>query len=524
MLFKKGIVISALCFLSIATGLIIYKIVFLGYNFKSIVPQVNYDVTLSMISHGFGEPIKIQTFLPISDTRQNIIQEVNNSPGFTYELFSEVGGRVGCWTSENPQGINQITYSFTASGQAMLYQINESIIIPEKYPESFQKYLIATSAIQVDHPVITEIYQKVVPDTKSILGILKAIFNYSYGLKPAHFKGLTDAVTAAKLGEASCNGKSRLFAALARKANIPTRLVGGIILENSTKKVSHQWVETFINGYWVPFDTLNNHFAEIPENYLVLYRGDEMLFKHSSDINFDYSFKIRKNLYAQSNFIAGLGEHPLNAYNVWAAFTEIGIPLSLLKIIIMIPLGSFILVILRNIIGLETFGTFLPALIAAACRESGFLWGMIGFILIIAVVSLIHHPMERWGLLHTPKMSILLISVVTVMLALTVIGVKMKLYELSHISLFPIAVLAITSERFALLLVEEGLKTSLKVMLTTILAVGLCFLAMNSLAMESLFLAFPELFLILIVLNLWLGRWIGIRLTEIKRFRWLLRG
>jgi transglutaminase-like putative cysteine protease len=56
-------------------------------------------------------------------------------------------------------------------------------------------------------------------------------------------------VTAAKLGEASCNGKSRLFIALARRAGIPSRLVGGVILSTGVKRTSHQWVEAYVSGH-----------------------------------------------------------------------------------------------------------------------------------------------------------------------------------------------------------------------------------------------------------------------------------
>jgi len=523
MIFRKyGIVITTVCLSLITVGLASYKVFFLGYTFSSIIPQVEYNVDILMSFQAFGEPITVKTYLPISDSRQTIGKEVNNSGRLSYELITEERGRVGGWSGEDIKGKQQIIYSFSAQAEHIVYQIQEDLTIPELYSEGFREHLSSTSVIQVNHPVISEIYRETVPQTKNIAEILRAIFDYVYSLKPMPFKGLTDAVTAARLEEASCNGKSRLFVALARRANIPSRLVGGLILESGTKRTSHQWVEGYINGYWVPFDALNNHFAEIPENYLTLYYGDEVLFKHSPDINFDYTFKIRKHLTSHTGFMTELGAHPLNAYNVWTAFSQIGIPISLLKIIIMLPLGAFIVVIFRNVIGLETFGTFLPALIACASRETGFLWGIIGFILIIALVSLIHYPLEQWGVLHTPKMSILLVCVVMAMLSLTVIGVKMKLFDLSYVSLFPIAVLTITAERFALLQIEEGFKKALRVMFMTVIVVGFCYLMMNSLAMQALFLAFPELFLILIVLNLWLGRWIGVRLTEFRRFRWLI--
>lgn len=520
---KNTLTITAIVFCLITAGLIMYKVFFLGYNFSSIIPRVKYDVTVNMSFYGFGEPVSVRTYLPISDYRQHIIEEVNSSPELIFEMSIEEGGRIGRWSGDNVTGAHHIVYSFSVQTKKIAYQIEDNLNIPGIYPENLAQYLISTPVIQVNHPIIEEIYYDIVPQTRNIGKVLRAIFDYVYAMKPMPFKGLTCAVTAAKLGEASCNGKSRLFVALARRANIPSRLVGGLILESGTKRTSHQWVEVFINGHWVPYDALNNHFASIPDNYLVLYRGDKVLFGFTPHINFDYLFRIRRHLTPHYDFIAELEDHPLHTHNLWTAFERIGISMDLIRIIIMLPLGAFLVVIFRNVIGMETFGTFLPALIAVASRESGLLWGILGFILIAVLVSLIHYPMEKRGLLHTPKMGILLSCVVVLMLALTVIGVRIELFALSHISLLPIAVLTITAERFAILQIEEGLKRALKVMFMTIIVVGCCYFAMNSLAMEAIFLAFPELLLVLVVLNLWLGRWIGMRVTEFGRFRWILK-
>ncbi len=158
--------------------------------------------------------------------------------------------------------------------------------------------------------------------------MLKSIFNYTHSLEPRPFKGLTDALTAARLGEGSCNGKSRLFVALARRAGIPARLVGGLILDSGRKNTSHQWVEAYVGGYWIPFDPLNGHFASLPSNYLELYRGDKFLFSHTPNINFDYSFTIQKRLVANPSLVNELRFHPFNAYVAWQAFETIGIPLG----------------------------------------------------------------------------------------------------------------------------------------------------------------------------------------------------
>lgn len=45
------------------------------------------------------------------------------------------------------------------------------------------------------------------------------------------------------------------------------------------------------------------------------------------------------------------------------------------KVLLMIPLGALVVVFMRNIIGIRTFGTFMPVLIALAFRETELLWG-----------------------------------------------------------------------------------------------------------------------------------------------------
>ncbi len=152
--------------------------------------------------------------------------------------------------------------------------------------------------------------------------------------------------------------------ALARAAGIPARLVGGLILEPGTKKTSHQWVEAYVAGHWVPFCPTNNHFAELPERYLTLYYGDEALFRHTSDINFDYRFEVTSQLVPSPKAKASF-----KLFNVWALFERMGLSFSLLRTILMLPIGALVVVLFRNVIGLPTFGTFLPALIAAARRR-----------------------------------------------------------------------------------------------------------------------------------------------------------
>lgn len=510
--------------LLIPLGLIGFKIFVLNFPMGDLVPVISYRVDLSMQVDGHGEDINAQTYLPKSDFRQEIGDEQNSSGPFILGLQSQTENRIADWQGLGVSGRQNIVFTFSVKSQPVQYNIPEGLKIPTSYPRLLQGNLQATPGIQVEDPLINETIARLFSDhDPTILEAVTTIHNYLQNqLSNRPFTGYTDALTALKLGEANCNGKSRLFAALARKLNLPTRLKGGLILSQGSKRLTHQWIEIYINGHWVPFDTINNHFAKLPANYLTLYYGDLTLFKHTDDVNFQYFFKMTKRLVPHQQASVGDDSWSMLFIRLFPVFEKVGISQNLLKIILMIPFGALVTAIFRNVIGLQTFGTFLPALIATAMRETGLAWGVFAFLVIILLSALVRKSLDRLQLLHTPKMAILLTVVIIIMMTMTVLGVRWGFIEMAHITLFPIAILTITAERFALIQTEQGFLKAAKILLMTIFSVAACYMVISSIFLQSLVLVFPELLLVVIGMNLWLGRWTGIRVTEYYRFRRLI--
>ena len=524
---RRAVYLALLAFMVLLPmGLASYKLFALDYPLAGLIPTPSYRVELIMQADGHGDDIHVSTYLPKTDARQTINDEQNSSGMFTFALESNDLNRQAIWKAENVRGKQDLHYQFSVQARHIRYRIPAELPIPTHYPAEFAPYLAAEAGIQKDDPLIVEALRRIVPDGQpTLLDALTRIHRHLQdNFANRNFSGYTDALTALKLGEASCNGKSRLFVAFARKLNIPARLVGGLIMQQGSKRVTHQWVEVYANGHWVPFDTINDHFAEIPANFLTLYYGDLVLFKHTASINFQYFFKMTKRLVPQPATESALSESALNITNLYTVFERVGISQNLLKIILMLPLGALVTVVFRNVIGLETFGTFLPALIAAAARETGLLWGMIGFLGIVLISAVVRRGLDWLQLLHSPKMAIMLTTVVIVMMAVTVGGVQLGLFDLAHITLFPIAILAITAERVALMEAEQGAMKVARITLMTLIVIAACYAVMDSLFLQSLILAFPEMLLVVIALNLWLGKWIGIRVSEFVRFRRLILG
>lgn len=512
-----GIGLSAIAF-----SIVGWKVFAVGISPRDAVPVRSWQVIVSMSLDGKGSDVSAKTYLPRSDDRQRVFDEENDAGGLVYETTLVDGDELGRWSGRGVSGTRVFSHGLSVIGEHVRYEIDPSIEIPDTYPTDVRRFLAPSETIQSDSPEIAAALDAIRPAHPTALSMLRAIYARSESLESRPFKGTTDALTALRLGEASCNGKARLFAALARRANIPARLVGGLILESGTKRVGHQWVEAWVAGRWIPFCPTNHYFAEIPANYLVLYHDDRAAFTRTADVGFDYAYKIRARLSPPPGLLESWAGRPLNVMNVWDAFHRIGIPLSLLEIIVMIPVGALVAVVLRNVVGLEIFGTFLPALIAAGARDTGLLWGLGGFLAVLGVAAIARTLLSRFSLLHAPKMAILLVVVVTSLLGLTVAAVRLGAFELAHVSLFPIAILAITAERFCLQWEETDFRRAASLLVQTMLAVSVCYAAMDSLALQVVFLGFPELLLVVIALNFWIGRWTGIRLREYWRFRHVL--
>jgi hypothetical protein len=495
-----------------------YKIFALDYRLEDVLPDTEYRVTVVMSLDGNMGRARARTFLPVDDAHQTIA-DVNSTSDATFR-FSEDdddGNRVGSWYGSVVPDGTSFTYSFSARLVGQRYEVSDSIQVPESYPPSVAPSLRPEEAIQVDAPEIQEKLVEIEADQGSVLMRLTRIYNYTSALGSRPFTGTTDALTALRLGEASCNGKSRLFAALARAAGIPVRLVGGLILEAGDKRTSHQWLEAYVGGHWVPFDPTNNYFAMIPAHYLILYRGDHGLFRYTADVNFDYEFQITEAQVPPARAL-----ETFRAFNVWGLFDRLDLPFSLLRTVLMLPIGALLVVVFRNVVGVPTFGTFLPALIAEGATSTGLLWGIVSIFIVMFTVAIARLLTQKLALLHSPTLAILLSVVVLTMLGTSLVAEQLDLVRLTRISFFPIAVMAIASERFYLALVEQGPKKAFSQLNGTMLVVGACYLVMNSLAMQVLVSGFPEIMLWVIAGNVYLGRWIGVRVLEMFRFKGLI--
>jgi len=521
---RKPIVLAIfLCLL--ASGLIYYRASVLGYGMSEIGDEPGCFVLLEMDCVGHGGKVNVRLTLPLLTERQFILNENQVSSGFVYSVTTAEENRIGQWEAENLQEKDKIACSFLAQTEAKEYPLPDISLIEGQYPSALEMYLQPENRIQTKAPEILQKAKELSGGSENVPEIVRAVYDFlQKETTYKEFKGPTDAITTLKLREGSCNGKNRLFVALCRSLGIPARVAGGLILKSGAKRTTHSWTEVWIEGQWVPFCVVNDYFARIPAHYLELYKGDRALLTRTKSISFDYKWDITERLRTEEEVLRSNADSESNVLKNWARFKDVHISLNLLMIILTLPVGATLITFSRTVIGVRTFGTFMPALMAVAFRDTGLVYGIITFCIVVAVAQVALLLLDRLYILHIPKMAVLLTIVVMTILGLSTIALRTGHTQAAAVSLFPLAILTITAERFSISVAENGIKDTVSRFIYSLVVAAAAFEVMNLKALRQVLTAYPETLLFVIAFNILLGTWTGLRLTELSRFRHLRGG
>lgn len=189
------------------------------------------------------------------------------------------------------------------------------------------------------------------------------------------------------------------------------------------------------------------------------------------------------------------------------------------RVLLLIPIGALLVVLLRNVVGIKTFGTFMPILIALAFRETELWWGIALFSLIVGVGLLVRFYLEHLKLLLVPRLASVLTMVILLMACFSVLSHKLGIGRGLSVALFPMVIITMTIERMSIVWDELGATQALKQGLGTLLVAALTYLVISAPALGHFVFVFPETLLVVLAVILLLGRYTGYRLLELRRFK-----
>ena len=217
-----------------------------------------------------------------------------------------------------------------------------------------------------------------------------------------------------------------------------------------------------------------------------------------------------------------------NNFNIMSFITQYmisqGVPQETVVLLLMLPIVATIIAFARQIIGIKGFGIYTPLIISFAFLATGLKYGLALFMTILLVGTLIRLLVKRLRLLYLPRMAIVLTSVALAILLVFLEGAYSGRKGLIAASIFAILIMVTLVEKFIAAQIERGARGAIILTSETLLLSIICYWIASWLWLQNLVLLYP-LWVILgaIAVNIFLGKWTGLRLLEYWRFREVIK-
>ena len=467
-------------------------------------------------------PLHVSFFTPQSTTSLAKVNDnlIASNYGIEHRIGKETGNQRVILTKRAATGRQVIFY------RATYYELKSSdqSVLPKDAnttaPHADTEFLLrkdtdAEPAQIALRSLIEETKQKSADTPSFVLEVVKVVKQSA--------DNPDDRISVLRSGLKKNTSLADMISIIINNAGVPARVVNGVELQEKQHSLPLvQWLEFYSADHWDNVDIQTVKLG-VGKKYLPWWRGDQNVFgvEGGKDLSIAMSAKYnREDAITQAVWQAKKASKLITNLSL----LELPIDTQLMfNIVLMIPIGALVIVLLRQLVGIPTFGTFMPVLMALSFRETGLLWGIGLFGLIVMIGLFLRAYFDELRLLVVPRLAAVLTIVVMLIAALTVILYRFGINAGLSITLFPMIIITMTIERMALLTEEFGAKTARKTAYGTIVASSIAYFAMHNAIMEHLIFLFPELLLIVLAGCILLGRYNGYKLSEYLRFRQLAK-
>jgi hypothetical protein len=472
--------------------------------------RLTYDISFS-----FTKGDKIQIAIPDSTLNSRLWRETFSHEGVLVDLLRNKRTRGRGATAVSMAGHKRGRFFAQFDIQLRPEQKSKLPAADETMSTNDRAYYLRNEKnIQTTSPDISNILKQLSNQKITKTELLNRIFDYcTENITKDQKDTFSSSASTPEHNLENTLDRARTMVALCRASKIPARLVSGFILENNQQTQVHYWVEVFAKKNWQAYDPENGYSVQLPITFLPVSRD-------SIDIVRGIQTSGYQSKYTISRLLSSLASS--QDKGLWNIVDLTRLPPSMQEIvslILLLPLAALITTIFRNIIGIQTVGTFTPGLIALSFIHADWLTGTMIFFIVLCVGILTRLILNKLQLLMVARLSVILtLAVLCMVMAVSVLD-YLNLTPSASAVVLPIVILTMMIERFSIIVEEDGLPNALKIFATTIFVAVCCFLVMKVEWIGRTALIFPEVQLFNIAILLLIGRYSGYRLSEIWRFR-----
>jgi len=470
-----------------------------------LTPRQNTEVwTLqAQVSfEGTGAPAKLSLFIPENTPGFMLLDEDFISSRYGLTIAKTHDNRRADWAIRRAKGDQTLYYRISVARSNLKTDWESKPDFPEtpEYPEPY------ASAIQAVIEDVREESADVESYTQELLKQLNST------VPNENVELIRD--------KANSSGQwANEIINVLKGVRIPARTIWGIDITDAANDAQLRPLLQVHNGdKWLTFNPETGS-KGIPANFLVWKVGDRQIMALEGGNDLTIAFSVTRT-YAELIDVVRQGAATRDSF--FSKFSLLSLPVqnqNVYQLLLMLPLGALLVVFLRTLIGLQTFGTFMPILIAMAFRETQLFWGVVMFSMIVSIGLMIRFYLEKLMLLLIPRLASVLVIVVILMLLISLVTNQLGIQRLLSISLFPMVILAMTIERMSIIWEENGAREAILQGIGSLFVACLGYLVMTNGNLMYLMFVFPELLLVILGLCLWMGSYTGYRLVELVRFK-----
>jgi len=266
------------------------------------------------------------------------------------------------------------------------------------------------------------------------------------------------------------------------------------------------------------------------EPQFVILAQEESIFTAVKSTNIDSIINALKENTIKYQLIGLHTQREIGQLRIWNFFAyginymvNQGVPINTIYLLLTLPLIATILSFTRQFIGIKAFGIYTPTIIALSFLGTGIGYGLLIFVIVLFIASLGRVLARKIGLLYLPRMALILIIVSLTIFILFLLGAFSKDIGLITISVFPILILIVLAEKFVAAQIEKGNKTAIILTIETLILSSLCYWIASLPSTKAILLGYPEIIFLFFIINIFLGKWSGLRLMEYFRFRKVIK-
>ena len=379
------------------------------------------------------------------------------------------------------------------------------------------QWLSSSTGIDVDTVYTTGAVDRLSKETASADELIDKLFDYvSSNIRIKKHAG-SGSEKALVQKAASEHGMINALIALLRTAHLPARLVTGVNLQAKASLQPFYWVEVYDSETWIPLDPVHGYLRNLPAFYIPVRKGDEPLI-------ITEGAKVKSTTWRVDTVSAPSGLSVSDSSKLTDIFDLNRLSpdnRENLGLLLLLPLGVLATEIMRQLMGIRTYGTFTPSLMALAVVHVDRTTAIIVFLMVTIIGITIRAYLPNLNLQRTARLA-MVFTLVSISMAIIMSGlIYFDPAADSIVVLLPVVVLTMLVDRIYTIADQRGMRTALIRLFWTAVAAFVSLLILLQADWSIWLVAYPEIHALTLAVIIIIGLYQGPKLSEIPVLSWL---